>query len=223
VASVNKTDIPNLSTEIQTGSFSDINEKKYTAHFSFEPKQQDSLQSSTNFQWQAVFHSLYRIYSSLSIVLTFYLLFFYYITNKTYCYSLTFAYLIFNLLWSMQILEYQNFINPEYFRQTNNPFKLKIGYQLKTFLTFTIIPRVKTPLSLSYNTLPIFRDLLVYFVIFHNSSHMSENLKSYFNDFMLDQDYYDDLISNTVFTLLCLCLLEFSVHLGLFIHRIFII
>ncbi len=125
----------------------------------------------------------------------------------------------------MQILEFHNFINPEYFRQTNNPFKLKIGYQLKTFLKFTITPRVKIPLSLSYNTLPIIRDSLVYFIIFHNSSHMSESLKrSYFQDnFMSDPDYCDELISNTVFTLLCLSLLELSVHLGLFVHRFFIV
>ena len=83
-------------------------------------------------------------------------------------------------------------------------------------------PRFDTQLSLTYNTLPVVRDLLIVFIIFQNNSDIlkvvvgdvvSTNLSSL--------DFYDDLVSTIAFSLLCGYLLEMVYYVIEAVYTIF--
>ena len=138
----------------------------------------------------------------------------YYFKSKLFssCCASLFSYFITSLLFSLQICEFQK----------SKLKTISFHYYFKTVFKFILNPRFDTQLSLTYNTLPVVRDLLIVFIIFQNNSDIlkvvvgdvvSTNLSSL--------DFYDDLVSTIAFSMLCGYLLEMVYYVIEAVYTIF--
>jgi len=191
-------------------------------------------QNFTTHSLKQFLYRLYRISTSISLLSNIYLSIFYYKSkNFRAFYFITFTYILLSVFCSLQVLEFQKFIEifTANYSQPNvsqpNSFKTKPTFYhfTKTTFHFFITPRFNSNLLLTYNTLPIIRDFIVIFTIFQNNSDILK--KVIFEDFILETtdlstvDFYDDLLSNIAFFMLCFYLVEILFYVVYAAYKIF--